>query len=92
MTAGLVAQSIPWAPMPLESRSPRTPAGEELAGKYAKKRGCCQWVTPGEQVRVEIGQHRVEGLGVLRRDPRESGRDLARLDLRQHRQLADRFQ
>ena len=41
-----------------------------------------------EQVRVEIGQHRVEGLGVLRRDPRESGGDLARLDLRQHRQLA----
>jgi hypothetical protein len=33
VTAGLVAQIIPWAPMPLERRSPRTPAGEEFAGK-----------------------------------------------------------
>ena len=33
VTAGLVAQIIPWAPMPLESRSPRIAAGEELAGK-----------------------------------------------------------
>ena len=33
VTAGLVAQIIPCAPMPLESRSPRIAAGEELAGK-----------------------------------------------------------
>ena len=31
--AGLVAQIIPCAPMPLERRSPRIAAGEELAGK-----------------------------------------------------------
>ena len=47
VAAGLVAHNIPWAPMPLESRSPSTPAGEEFAGKYAKKRGCCQCVSPG---------------------------------------------
>ncbi len=33
VTAGLVAQIIPCAPMPLEMRSPRIAAGEELAGK-----------------------------------------------------------
>ena len=33
VTAGLVAQIIPCAPMPLESRSPRIAAGDELAGK-----------------------------------------------------------
>ena len=31
--AGLVAQIMPCAPIPLESRSPRIAAGEELAGK-----------------------------------------------------------
>ena len=45
--AGLVAQSIPWTPNPLDSRSPRTDAGEELAGKNPKKPGCCHWVRPG---------------------------------------------
>ena len=33
VTAGLVAQIIPCAPIPLERRSPRIAAGEELAGK-----------------------------------------------------------
>src|SRR5579864_5866623 len=45
--AGLVDQSIPCTPNPDESRSPRIPGPEALQGKYAKKFGDCQWVTPG---------------------------------------------
>src|ERR1700722_3876792 len=45
--AGLVDQSIPCTPRPEERRSPRIPGPEALQGKYAKKFGDCQWVTPG---------------------------------------------
>src|ERR1700674_1558749 len=45
--AGLVAQSIPCTPNPDESKSPRIAGPDALHGKYAKKLGDCQWVTPG---------------------------------------------
>src|ERR1700689_1785703 len=45
--AGLVDQSMPCTPSPEERRSPRIPGPEELLGKYAKKFGDCQCVTPG---------------------------------------------
>src|SRR5579862_5671541 len=46
--AGLVDQSIPCTPKPEDSRSPRIPGPEALHGKYAKKFGDCQCVTPGK--------------------------------------------
>src|SRR5437660_7877512 len=45
--AGLVDHSIPCTPRPEERRSPRMPGPDALQGKYAKKLGDCQWVTPG---------------------------------------------
>jgi hypothetical protein len=45
--AGLVDQSMPWTPSPEETRSPSVAGPEWFAGKYAKKRGDCQWVMPG---------------------------------------------
>src|ERR1700756_3566725 len=45
--AGLVDHSIPCTPRPEESRSPKIPGPEALHGKYAKKFGDCQCVTPG---------------------------------------------
>src|SRR5271169_5715243 len=45
--AGLVDQSMPCTPRPEERRSPRIPGPEPLLGKYAKKFGDCQCVTPG---------------------------------------------
>src|SRR5580704_7843141 len=45
--AGLVDQSMPCTPSPEEVRSPRIPGPEPLLGKYAKKFGDCQFVTPG---------------------------------------------
>src|SRR5579863_3242534 len=45
--AGEVDHSIPCTPSPDESRSPRMPGPEALQGKYPKKFGDCQWVTPG---------------------------------------------
>src|SRR5215472_17651484 len=45
--AGLVDQSIPCTPNPEDRRSPRIPGPEALHGKYAKKFGDCQCVTPG---------------------------------------------
>src|SRR5580700_948839 len=45
--AGLVDQSMPCTPSPEEIRSPRIPGPEPLLGKYAKKLGDCQFVTPG---------------------------------------------
>src|SRR5450432_4342867 len=46
--AGLVAHSIPCTPSPEESRSPRIEGPDVLLGKYAKKFGDCQCVTPGK--------------------------------------------
>src|SRR5579859_19512 len=46
--AGLVDHNIPWTPRPEETRSPRIPGPEALHGKYAKKFGDCQCVTPGK--------------------------------------------
>src|SRR5215831_8748605 len=48
--AGLVDHSIPCTPSPEESRSPKIPGPEALQGKYAKKFGDCQWVTPGRMI------------------------------------------
>ena len=48
--AGLVAQSIPWTPRPVETRSPSTDGSEAFDGKKAKKSGDCQWVTPGRTI------------------------------------------
>src|SRR5271163_4301539 len=45
--AGLVDQSMPCTPNPEERRSPRIPGPDALQGKYAKKFGDCQCVTPG---------------------------------------------
>src|ERR1700730_18357370 len=45
--AGLVDHSIPCTPSPEERRSPKIPGPEALHGKYAKKLGDCQCVTPG---------------------------------------------
>src|ERR1700684_1986824 len=45
--AGLVDHNIPCTPSPDESKSPRIPGPDPLHGKYAKKFGDCQWVTPG---------------------------------------------
>ena len=44
----------------------------------------------GEQHPVEVGEHGLERLGVIRWRRRERGADLARLDARQHRILARR--
>src|SRR5215469_483199 len=45
--AGLVDHNIPCTPSPDETRSPRIPGPDALQGKYAKKLGDCQCVTPG---------------------------------------------
>ena len=45
--AGLVAHSIPCTPNPEETRSPSIAGGDAFPGKYAKKLGDCQCVTPG---------------------------------------------
>ena len=42
-----------------------------------------------DQVGVEVGQHRVEGLGLLGGAGRQRGRHLAGLHLREHRQVVD---
>ena len=31
-----------------------TEAGAALPGKYAKKRGCCQWVMPGRDIYKDL--------------------------------------
>ena len=49
--AGPVTQLMPCTPSPAVSRSPRIAGYDELAGKYAKKLGCCQWVNPGTMTR-----------------------------------------
>ena len=54
--AGLVDHSIPCTPRPEERRSPRIPGPEALQGKYAKKFGDCQWVTPGKNQLLDIFQ------------------------------------
>ncbi len=43
----------------------------------------------GQEDLVEVAQHRLERLALLRRRDRQPRADLAGLDLREHRQLAD---
>src|ERR1700730_6586556 len=45
--AGLVDHNMPCTPRPEDNKSPRIPGPEALHGKYAKKLGDCQCVTPG---------------------------------------------
>ena len=64
-------------------------APSPVVAKYAKKRGLCQCVSPGKQDRVEIGEDARERLGLVRRRRGKRRADLAGLDLRQHRKVAD---
>ena len=76
-------------------------AGEEVAehagrGGVGREVGEEPRVLPvrqaADQVRVEVGQHGVQGLGSSGALVGQCGRDLARPHLRQHRALADRAQ
>ena len=49
--AGDVLHSMPCTPRPALRNSPRMLGPLELAGKYAKKFGLCQCVTPGSTMR-----------------------------------------
>ncbi len=46
-------------------------------------------MTPGQEDLVEVAEHRLERLRLLGRRLRQPRADLARLDLREHGQLAD---
>jgi len=48
--AGEVSQSMHWVPIAAVINSARTDSTELLAGKYAWKLGCCQWVIPGMMI------------------------------------------
>ncbi len=50
VAAGLVDQSMPCTPRPADSSSPSTAGPEAFAGKYAKKDGDCQCVSPGRMM------------------------------------------
>src|SRR4051812_3987425 len=58
--AGDVDHNIPCTPSPDDTRSPRTEGPEAFAGKYPKKLGDCQCVTPGSTTRsrsLRIASH-----------------------------------
>ena len=71
------------------SSSARIAGSEPVFAKYARKRGCCQCVTAGRISRVEVVEQRRERLAVLGRRLGQPLEQPARLDLREHRQLAD---
>ena len=78
--AGLVTQLMPCTPRPAVSRSPRIAGYDELAGKYAKKFGCCQWVRPGTITRVGVAHDRLEPVGRRRRMLGRAGRARRRVE------------
>ena len=88
-SAGDVRQRIPTWFSPAMRISARTPGSEPVVAKYAKKRGLCQCVIPGMSTSSRSRSTAGERLRLLGRRRRERGADLARLDLREHRALAD---
>ena len=87
--AGAVRQRKPTEFSVAASSSARIPGSAPLTAKYAKKRGCCQWVTPGRRISSRSRSTASNGSGCSGGDCRQPRADLARLDLREHRQLAD---
>ncbi len=71
------------------SSSARMPGSDAVIAKYAKKRGCCQFVSAGTISSSRSRNTFANGSALLRRLERQLRRQLARLHLRQHRQLAD---
>ena len=61
--AGEVTQLIPCTPSPADSSSPRIDGNDVLDGKYAKKPGCCHWVSPGTTTRSTSAITRSNGSG-----------------------------
>ena len=56
------------------------PGSEPVFAIQAKNRGWFQWVSAGSDELVQIPQHRLEGLGLLRRLGGQSRPQLARCD------------
>src|SRR5207302_4398535 len=61
--AGDVAHSIPCTPRPDDTRSPRIDGPDVFAGKYPKKFGDCQCVTPGSTMRSRSARIADQGCG-----------------------------
>src|SRR5437588_5902641 len=65
------------------------PGSPAVTAKYAKKRGCCQFVSAGTISSSRSPKHVRERLALLRRRERQLRGQVARLDLREHGQLVD---
>jgi hypothetical protein len=92
VAAGEVRQSIAFTFRAAVRNSARIPGSLPEIAKYAKKRGWFQCVIPGEQDLVEVVENRGERLRPVGRRVRESLFDPARLELGEHRELAETLQ
>ena len=86
---GPVRQRIPTWFSAIVSNSARIAGSEAVFGKYARKRGCCQCVTAGRISRSRSSSSAENGSPVLRRRLGQPLEQPPRLDLREHRKLAD---